>query len=137
MRRILLALALIAAASAAASSAASAAEPLTGEEFESYATGKTLTYAVQGDVWGTEQYLPGRNVIWAFEGEACKRGSWFEQAGNICFLYEDRREAQCWQFFNDGKGLSAHFTGDPDGTPLAELAQSSDAMPCPGPDVGV
>ena len=132
MRRILLPLALIAAASAAV-----AAEPLTGAEFESYATGKTLTYAFQGDIWGTEQYLPGRKVIWAFEGEDCKRGSWYEEADNICFLYEDRTDAQCWQFFHDGKGLRAHFAGDPAGAPLSELAQSSDAMPCPGPEVGV
>lgn len=116
---------------------AEAAEPLTGAEFESYATGKTLTYALQGTVWGTEQYLPGRRVIWAFEGEDCKRGSWYEQAGSICFLYEDRDDAQCWQFFNDGTGLRAQFAGDPAGAPLSELAQSTEPMPCPGPDVGV
>ena len=117
--------------------AAFAAEPLTGAEFESYATGKTLTYAYQGDVWGTEQYLPGRRVIWAYEGEECQRGSWYEAAGSICFLYEDRAEAQCWQFFNDGSGLRAHYMGDPAGAPLSELAQSFEPMPCKGPDLGV
>jgi hypothetical protein len=121
----------------ATAGAALAAEPLTGAEFESYATGKTLTYAFEGDVWGTEQYLPGRRVIWAFEGEECKRGTWYEEAGNICFLYEDREDAQCWLFFNEGGALRAQFAGDPEGTPLSELAQSTEPMPCPGPDVGV
>lgn len=117
--------------------AAVAAEPLTGDEFESYATGKTLTYASQGTVWGTEQYLSGRRVIWAFAGEDCQRGSWYEAAGNICFRYEDREGSQCWQFFDDGTGLRAHYSGDPEGAPLSELAQSNQPMPCPGPDLGV
>lgn len=121
----------------AAATAAFAAEPLTGTEFDSYATGKTLTYALHGEIWGTEQYLPGRKVIWAFEGEDCKRGTWYEAAGNICFLYEDREDAQCWRFFNEDGALRAQFAGDPDGTPLSELTQSTAAMPCPGPDVGV
>ena len=41
-------------------------EPLDGAEFEAFATGKTLSYAVGGIVYGAEQYLPGRRVIWAF-----------------------------------------------------------------------
>ena len=120
-----------------AAGAVPAGEPLTGAEFESYATGKTLTYALQGKVWGTEHYLPGRRVIWAYLGEDCKRGSWYQEQSNICFVYEDRPYPQCWQFFNHGQGLNARFIGDPVGMPLSELAPSPEPMPCPGPDLGV
>ncbi len=61
--RQLLALVLIAATPALAADA-----PMTAAEFEAYATGKTLTYAVGGEVYGAEQYLPGRRVLWAFKG---------------------------------------------------------------------
>ena len=92
-----------------------AQDALTGPEFEARITGKTMTYGRDGQVWGREQYLKGRRVIWAFEGEACKRGTWAEAApGLICFTYDDRPgDPECWQFFDEG-GLA-----------------------CPGPDVGV
>ena len=40
--------------------------PVTGPEFDAYVTGRTLTYAAAGQIYGTEAYLPGRRVIWAF-----------------------------------------------------------------------
>ena len=137
MRRIPITLALIAAGSLGLARASAAAEPMTAAEFDAFATGKTLTYGLQGDVWGTEQYLSGRRVIWAFAGEDCKRGTWHEEAGNICFVYEDRPEAQCWRFFRDDGSLHAQFAGDPESAPLSVVIQSSDPMPCPGPEVGV
>jgi len=110
--------------------------PLTGGEFEARTTGRTMTYAVDGKVYGTEQYLPGNRVIWAFEGDDCVRGTWEETAGRICFLYEDDPEPACWQFFDDGGRLTARFDGDPEGARLKEVAQSPEPMNCPGPEVG-
>lgn len=111
--------------------------PLTGAEFEAYTTGRTLTYAQQGEVFGTEQYLPGRRVMWAFEGEACQSGHWYEAGEFICFLYDDAPDRpQCWTFHLDGGALRARFAEDPEGTDLAEVAQSDRPLHCPGPDVG-
>ena len=53
--------------------------PMTAAEFDAYATGKTLTYARDGAVWGAEQYLPDRKVVWAFTAEECH--NYFINAG--------------------------------------------------------
>jgi len=111
--------------------------PMTGAEFEAYATGKTLSYAQDGVVWGSEQYLPGRKVIWAFTEDDCQYGQWYEDAGNICFLYDNDPDAQCWKFFREASGLRAIFMGADGGTALSEVAQSTTPLNCPGPDVGV
>lgn len=110
--------------------------PMTGAEFETYATGKTLSFAQDGVVWGSEQYLPGRRVIWAFTEDECQYGHWFEDQGNICFLYDNDPEAQCWRFFREAGGLRAIFMGADGGTALSEVAQSTTPLNCPGPDLG-
>lgn len=111
--------------------------PLTGAEFEAYTTGRTLTYAQDGQVFGTEQYLPGRQVMWAFEGSACQKGHWYEAGEFICFLYDDEPDRpQCWTFQMDDGNLRARYSGDPEGTDLAEVGASDGPLNCPGPDVG-
>ena len=111
--------------------------PMTATEFEAYATGKTLTYSVGGEVYGAEQYLPDRRVIWAFKGNTCTDGIWFEKEGLICFAYENEPDTQCWNFYSGPDGLRAEFTGDPAESPLSEVNQTSIPLNCAGPDVGV
>jgi hypothetical protein len=115
---------------------AAAQEPMTAEEFEAYATGKTLSYAQGAEIWGTEQYLPGRRVVWAFSEDECQYGTWYQQGENICFVYDNDPTPQCWTFWRQGDGLRARFEGNPDGTELAEVGQSEEPLACPGPDVG-
>ena len=115
-----------------------AAQDILGPEaFERYTTGKTLTYSTEGMVYGAEQYLPNRRVIWAFVGKPCKYGTWYPRDEEICFVYDTDPDAHCWTFFQTGSGLRAQFSGDPPGAALVELAQSTDPLVCPGPDVGV
>ncbi|MDB5663642.1 hypothetical protein [Cypionkella sp.] len=111
--------------------------PMTGAEFEAYVTGKTLTYALGGTVYGTEQYKAGRKVVWAFTEDECREGYWYESGPEICFVYEDPNDPQCWMFFMGKAGMSALFTGDGGGADLSEIAQSSGPMACMGPQVGV
>ncbi len=125
----------------ASAPAADLGKPLTAAEFEAYALGKTLSYGAAGQVWGQEEYLPGRQVVWAFTGQPCQYGTWTEEmsvddAPLICFLYEDDPEQKCWEFFKGTSGLVAQFLGD-SGTSLAEVGQTSEPMNCPGPKVGV
>ena len=115
--------------------------PLSASEFEAYALGKTLTYGAGGEVWGQEEYLPGRQVVWAFTDQPCEYGAWTEEQSDtnapmICFLYEDNPNTNCWQFFKGKSGLVALFVGDGN-TALSEVAQTSQPMQCPGPKVGV
>jgi hypothetical protein len=116
-----------------------AAEPLTGAEFDAYTQGKTMTYALEGKVWGREQYLAGGKVIWAFEGEPCKHGFWREaQPGLICFSYEDAPfDLECWRFFQGEGRLEAQSTEDAPANPLAAIEETDEPLACPGPDVGV
>lgn len=111
--------------------------PMTAAEFEAYSTGKTLTYSVDGQVYGAEQYLADRRVIWAFKGNTCVDGVWYEEAGLICFAYENDANPQCWIFYAGATGLRAEFTGDAAGSPLSEVDQSPLPLNCAGPDVGV
>ncbi|WP_127903111.1 hypothetical protein [Solirhodobacter olei] len=118
--------------------APAADKPMSAAEFDSYSLGKTLYYAIGGKPYGAETYLPDHKVVWAFLGQPCKRGSWYEAGGLLCFVYPgDDRGPQCWSFFRAGAGLKAHFAGDPDGTDLIEVRQSDKPLICPGPKAGV
>ena len=110
--------------------------PMTGAAFEAYVTGKTLTYAQGGTIYGTEQYKAGRKVVWAFTEDECREGYWYEQGPQICFVYEDPNDPQCWLFFMGSAGMKAQFVGDGGGD-LSEVAQSAGPMACMGPQVGV
>ena len=121
----------------AAGSQSLAQTAMTAAEFEAYATGKTLTYSVTGEVYGAEQYLPGRRVVWAFKDDQCADGVWYEEAGLICFTYENMVDPQCWNFYLGDAGLRAEFVGDAAGSELSEVAQSAKPLSCAGPDVGV
>lgn len=115
--------------------------PLSAAQFEAYATGKTLTYAQDGTVWGQEQYLPGRGVVWEFTGEPCEYGTWTEEKAYddtpmMCFVYDDNPDTNCWQFYLGKTGLVALFVGGGN-TAFSEVGQTQEPMQCPGPKVGV
>lgn len=137
MIRLSLAAALL--AGLAALPAGAADKPMTPAEFGAYSLGKTLYYAVGDKPYGAETYLPDHRVVWAFLGEDCKNGTWYEAAGGqICFIYDgDDKGPQCWTFYRSGAGLKAHFAGDPAGADLIEVRQSPEPLACPGPKVGV
>ncbi|WP_264213915.1 hypothetical protein [Leisingera thetidis] len=113
-----------------------AAEPLNAEEFDRYTQGRTLFYGFGGAMYGVERYLPGRRVIWSFLDGECQEGSWYEEAGQICFLYQDREDPQCWSFELTSRGLTARFENDPAATELYEAEEIGEKMLCYGPEVG-
>jgi hypothetical protein len=114
-----------------------AQEPLDAEAFDARTRGRTITYSVDGVPYGTEQYLPDRQVRWAFEGGECKDGSWFQDGAFICFLYEATPDLQCWTFEDSEAGLTALFQGDALREPLVSLSESAKPLICAGPDLGV
>lgn len=137
MRKSLIAAALQAALLTGAA-ALHAETPMDAESFERYTTGHTLTFSHEGMPYGTEQYLPGRRVIWAFMGEDCEEGRWYPRGEMICFEYDTYHIEQCWHFYRSERGLRAVFQG-PDGpaTELYEAERSTAPLLCEGPDVGV
>jgi hypothetical protein len=111
---------------------------MSAEEFEAYTTGHTLTFSFMGVPYGVEQYLPGRRVIWAFIDEPCQEGTWYEDDGNICFLYDHTPVGpQCWSFRQTEDGLRAVFAGEGSSTELYEVERARKPLICEGPDVGV
>lgn len=116
----------------------SAQTPMTAEEFEAYVTGRTLTFGMSGMPYGIEEFHPGRRTTWAFLGEECREGFWFERDAQICFIYEDEPEREhCWIFWEGDTGLNARFMGEGEGTELYEVQRSTRPLICPGPEVGV
>ena len=130
MMKPLLILALLAAPAAAQST-------LSAEAFDSYTRGKTLFYGAEGSAYGVERYLEGRRVVWSFLDGKCKEGVWYEEAGRICFLYEDSADPQCWTFREAAGGLVAKFEGEDVSTELYEARDMGEEMLCYGPEIGV
>ncbi|MCG6903123.1 MAG: hypothetical protein LJE68_10615 [Rhodobacter sp.] len=115
-----------------------AAAEMSASDFEAYVTGRTLTYADRGVVYGIEEYLPNRRVRWAYLGDQCREGYWYEAGEEICFVYENNPDApQCWQFSQRDGRLSAIFMGAENGRELYEAKNSDEPLVCLGPDVGV
>lgn len=112
-------------------------EPMSASEFDAYTKGKTLFYGREGRTYGAERYLDNRRVLWSFLDGQCKEGRWYEEAGEICFVYEDSSDPQCWSFEKGQNGLIAQFESNPGAVDLYEAQDSDDEMLCLGPNVGV
>ncbi|MFD2738475.1 hypothetical protein ACFSUD_02735 [Sulfitobacter aestuarii] len=114
-----------------------AGEPMTAAEFDAYTVGKTLFYGRNGEIYGAEVYHEDRRVEWSFLDGECKQGEWYEDAGLICFVYEDNPDPQCWSFRAEPGGLIARFENDPAATELYEADELGREMLCLGPKIGV
>lgn len=120
-----------------AASGALAETPLGAAEFDALSVGKTLFYNAGGRAYGVEQYLPGRKVRWAFLGDECMEGYWYEEAEFICFVYDREPDPKCWTFYATPEGLMARFRDDPADLPLIAVEESDEPLACAGPDLGV
>jgi hypothetical protein len=116
-----------------------AEKPMTGSEFEALTTGRTMDHATSGEVYGAEHYYPNRRVRWAFSGDDCMDGRWYEKGQMICFLYEDGSGPQCWTYFRDGAGIRAISAGDDPAAPASpvDMIATDRPLACLGPEVGV
>ncbi|SPH21890.1 hypothetical protein ASD8599_02641 [Ascidiaceihabitans donghaensis] len=111
---------------------------MSGAEFDAYTKGKTLYFGRGGEAYGAEVYLDNKRVRWSFLDGDCKDGRWYEDGpGNICFVYEDRPDPQCWSFEIGGSGLIAKFKTNPESLDLYEAQDVNEDMICLGPKVGV
>jgi len=114
------------------------AENMSAEAFDAYTKGKTLFYGSGGEPYGAERYLDNRRVIWTFLDGQCKDGIWYDnEDGQICFVYEDNLDPQCWTFRRGPRGLIAQFENDTQASELYEAQDIDEEMLCYGPDVGV
>jgi hypothetical protein len=111
---------------------------MSAAEFEAYVTGRTLTFGQDGQPYGIEEFHAGRRTTWAFMGDDCREGRWFDRDEQICFVYDDVPEQEhCWIFWREDQGLNARFIGEGVQTELYEVQRSTRPLFCPGPEVGV
>ncbi|MFK7870980.1 MAG: hypothetical protein AB8B58_17295 [Roseobacter sp.] len=110
---------------------------LTADEFDAYTRGKTLYYGQNGQTYGAEIYHENRRVQWSFLDGECKEGTWYEDQGLICFVYDDNPNPQCWSFVQSPGGLIARFENNPTTTELYEAQDIGEEMVCLGPKIGV
>lgn len=116
---------------------AAAQDIMSAAEFDAYTRGKTLFYGRGGEAYGAEIYHENRRVQWSFLDGDCRDGEWYEEAGLICFVYEDNPDPQCWSFVEGSRGLTARFENEPNTTELYEAQDQGQEMLCLGPKVGV
>ena len=79
--------------------------PMSAADFEARVTGKTLTYSNEGVAYGAEEYLSDRRVRWSFLDGECQEGRWYVAGDQICFVYDDIPDPQCWRFYVAGLSL--------------------------------
>ena len=117
---------------------AQAETPLDAAGFDAATRGDTITYDYGGGVFGTEEYLDDRRVRWAFEGDLCIYGVWYQQQDQICFQYEnDPNDPACWLYFLEDGKIRGRYMGDGGGWEILESSRDGGPLPCAGPDVGV
>ncbi|MBL9052897.1 MAG: hypothetical protein JNN02_04120 [Tabrizicola sp.] len=110
---------------------------MTAEEFDEATRGSTITYDYGDGLFGTEEYLEGRQVRWAFDGDLCIYGSWRQWGDQICFDYENDPEPACWHYFLENGRIRGVYMGDGGGWQILESSRDGGPLPCAGPDVGV
>lgn len=110
---------------------------LTPEEFERFVTGSTILFQSRAREYGAEEYLDNRRVRWSFLDGDCTEGHWYAQGPQICFVYDDYPDPQCWQFYVRQGRLVALFEDDPEATELIEFGRRDGPLYCLGPEVGV
>ena len=119
------------------SQAAAAQTPMSPEEFDRWSTGKTLDYSVDGQVWGSEAYLPGRRVRDADTGGPCRDGTWHAEGAAVCFVYPAFDGTHCWLYWRDGDAVFAKpLQSAPEDAPQ-RVTPAAASLDCPAPDVGV
>ncbi len=113
-----------------------AAKPMTPKEFEAFATGRTLDYAVDGTVLGSEAYFPDRSVRDADTGGPCRAGHWYSDGPAICFVYDGNDRRHCWHYWRQGgQVLAKPVTASPD-EPAQIVTPATTPLACT-PEVGV
>jgi hypothetical protein len=113
-----------------------AQEVLSPEEFEAYSEGKTLYFALRGEPFGVEQYLPNRRAIWQYADGSCVKGYWYARRELICFIYDGDSRVQCWNFLKKGEGFAARSEGADPSDDLDVIRRDEKPITCLGPDVG-
>jgi hypothetical protein len=106
------------------------------EEWVAMASGRTLTYRIDGELWALEHYHPGtdRVQLQLFDG-TCLSGTWDYQAPHYCFHW-DGQGTSCFRHARLGDEILIIESLDGADTPLTQsmTAVTDTPLTC-GPEV--
>jgi hypothetical protein len=121
--RVLLALALLA-LPAASQIPLERATNIPLEEWEAMASGRTLTYQIDGEFWALEHYYPGTNRVQLqlYDG-SCLNGTWDYQEPRYCFHWEGQGTS-CFRHARLGEEILIIESRDGGDTPLTQTMTS-------------
>lgn len=112
------------------------AQPMSPDAFETFATGRTLDYFVEGRLVGSEAYFPDRSVRDADIGGPCRTGHWYPDGPAICFVYQGSDQRHCWLYWREGdEVLAKPLNAGPED--LAQTVTPASAPLACAPEVGV
>jgi len=105
-----------------------AQERITPEAFLAQVVGKTATvvHYKRRNLVGVEQFLDSARSVWARADGTCTYGHITQEAGMVCFAYEDEPldRRHCWIPFQQGTRLFVVF---PNGREIQEVVELTDA----------
>ena len=106
------------------------------EEWRAMATGRTLVYRIDGELWALEHYFPGGNAValQLFDG-TCLQGTWDSEAPLYCFHW-DGQGTSCFRHVRLGSEILVIETAGGEDTAMTqEMTGVSDAPVSCGPPV--
>lgn len=90
------------------------------EEWGAMASGRTLTYRIDGKFWALEHYYPGTNhVTLQINDGSCMEGTWEYQAPLYCFHWDEQGTA-CFRHVRIGDQIVIIETQDGQDTPMLQ-----------------
>lgn len=128
--------ALSAAAQDQSASGIAGAKNIPVEEWRSMASGRTLTYKINGEFWAMEHYTPGSNQVTLQINDGSRlQGTWDYHAPLYCFHWDGQGTA-CFRHARLGDKILIIETQDGQDTPMLQLMTNvSDTPLACGPAV--
>jgi hypothetical protein len=115
-----LAVLLLAAASQPPPETVARASNIPVEEWIAMASGRTLTYRINGEFWALEHYYPGTNrvTLQLYDG-TCMQGTWDYSEPLYCFHWEGQGTS-CFRHARLGDDILIIETQDGADTPMTQ-----------------
>jgi hypothetical protein len=106
-----------------------AATNIPVEEWTAMASGRTLTYRINGEFWALEHYYPGSNhvTLQLYDG-TCMEGTWDYTAPLYCFHWEGQGTS-CFRHARRGDEILIIETRDGADTPMTQMMTAVTDVP--------
>lgn len=107
------------------------------EEWTAMASGRTLTYRIDGALWALEHYTPGTNRVQIeLSDGTCMTGTWDYSAPRYCFHWEGQGTS-CFRHARLGDEILVIEAGEVGDTPVTQSMTAITDVPlsCGAPGV--